>query len=277
MPPQSADPQDAVMPQADITDEMMASMRERIGVSLRIDHSVNNDVASRLAIARFAGGIGDINPLWTDRDYASKSPYGALVAPPTFVLACFSGLQFGWPGLGAFHNATTVQFHRPIYEGDVIEPSCVYQGFTGPQPSSFAGQMVVDHFVNSYRNQRGEQVATVEWSVMNYERGAALNRRSDREGITLPHPWLEAELAEIEARVLQERPRGADTRYWEDVDEGDRLDVITKGPIGLTDEVAFVSGGGAPIPRLSAHAVALHAYLAHPASAFRDPGTSAQE
>ena len=58
---------------------------------------------------------------------------------------------------------------------------------------------------------------------------------------------------------------------------GEALDVLTKGPIGMTDEIAFVAGGGTPIPRLKAHAAALHDYHAHPAWAFRDPVTSARE
>ena len=53
----------AVMPQAVITDEMIATMAAKAGLVLRIDHSVNNELASRIAVAKFAGGIGDINPL----------------------------------------------------------------------------------------------------------------------------------------------------------------------------------------------------------------------
>src|SRR5947208_9487591 len=45
----------------------------------------------------------------------------------------------------------------------------------------------------------------------------------------------------------------------------------------LTDEIAFVASGGAPIPRLAAHRAALQAYRAHPAWAFRDPDTMALE
>src|ERR1700744_2540489 len=66
----------AVMPQTVITDEMLASMAAKAGASLRIDHSVNNELASRIAVTKFAGGIGDINPLWTDEEYARRSPYG---------------------------------------------------------------------------------------------------------------------------------------------------------------------------------------------------------
>ena len=73
---------EARMAEAVITDEMMTDMAARAGVALRIDHSVNNEEATRIAILRFAGGIGDPNPLWTDPDHAARSPYGGLVAPP---------------------------------------------------------------------------------------------------------------------------------------------------------------------------------------------------
>lgn len=270
----------AQMPQAVITEEMIASMRAKVGANLRIDHSVNNELASRIAVIKFTGGIGDINPLWTDADYATASPYGAPVAPPSFIIGCFSGIQFGWPGLGSFHSESTLTFHRPVYWGDVVDASCVYTGFDGPSASSFAGRTVTDKFLNSYRNQHGELIATIAWNVINFERGnAAAKQKSGgaKPQPTLPHPWAEEEIAQIEAEVLAERPRGAEPRYWDEVTEGQELDVVTKGPIGLTDEIAFVAGGGTPIPRLKAHAAALHDYAAHPAWAFRDPITGAKE
>jgi acyl dehydratase len=267
----------AAMPQAVIDDEMLAAMRAKAGAELRIDHSVNNELASRIAVTKFAGGIGDINPLWTDQDHARTSPYGAPVAPPSFVIGCFSGIQFGWPGLGSFHSQSQLTFERPVYWGDMVHAGCVYEGFDGPSPSSFAGRTVTDRFRNTYTNQDGDLIATIDWQVINFERGSASARRKGRAGPVLPHPWGEEELAEIEARVLAETPRGAEPRYWEDVAVGAALDVVTKGPIGMTDEIAFVAGGGTPIPRLKAHAAALHDYAAHPAWAFRDPVTSARE
>jgi acyl dehydratase len=273
---------EAAMPQAVITDDMIATMTARAGSALRIDHSVNNELASRLAVTRFAGGIGDINPLWTDPEHARRSPYGAPVAPPSFVIGCFSGIQFGWPGLGSFHSQSHLAFERPVYWGDTVSAACVYEGFDGPSPSSFAGRTVTDTFLNTYTNQLGEQIATIRWQVINFERGRASARRSgEGSGLgaspVLPHPWTEEEVARIEAGVLAERPRGERPRYWEDVRPGEVLDVVTKGPIGLTDEIAFIAGGGTPIPRLKAHAAALHDYAAHPAWAFRDPVTGARE
>lgn len=85
------------------------------------------------------------------------------------------------------------------------------------------------------------------------------------------------EIARIEDEVLAQAPRGAIPRFWEDVNVGDELDTLTKGPIGLTDEIAFVAAGAAPIPRVAAHSVALKRYRKHPKWAFRDPNTHALE
>ena len=38
-------------------------------------------------IRRFVQAIDDPNPLWQDEEYANKSKYGGIIAPPTFVLA----------------------------------------------------------------------------------------------------------------------------------------------------------------------------------------------
>jgi acyl dehydratase len=269
------------MPEARLTDEMVSQMQARAGTDLRIDHSTFNEEATRLAVAKFAGGIGDVNPLWTDADHARRSPWRAPVAPPTFVIGCFSGIQFGWPGLGSFHSASRLRFHRPVYWSDTITSSCRYEGFSGPSPSRFAGRMVTDHFANRYRSQRGEVVAEIDWDVVNFERATARGRGGKEsqaaDEFVIPHPWTAGELDKLRAQVLSEEPRGANARYWEDVAVGDDLGPLTKGPIGLTDEVAFVAGGGAPIPRLAAHAAALRAYESHPAWCFRDPETGALE
>lgn len=75
---------DARMPEAVIDDAMVEQMTAKIGIDLRIEHSVNNEEATRIAVAKFAGGIGDVNTLWTDEEAGSRSDYGSPVAPPSF-------------------------------------------------------------------------------------------------------------------------------------------------------------------------------------------------
>ncbi|TXC71088.1 acyl dehydratase [Sphingomonas ginsenosidivorax] len=259
------------------TDDMLESMRALIGTNLRTAASINNEYATRTAILRFCEGIGDDNPLWTDTDYAEATPHGRLIAPPSFIFACLAGIQVGWPGLGGFHCETTIDFHAPIGVGDRIDCRCEFQGFDGPiEQSQFGGRRIKDYILQQYTNQDGALVADFICSRMRFERGE-MQKRAETRTITVPHPWTDEEVAAIEAEVLKEAPRGATPRYWEDVAIGDEIDVITKGPLGLTDFIAFIAGGAAPIPRVAAHSVSLRRYHKHPKWAFRDPRTHALE
>ena len=267
---------EATMPEAQLDEEMIERMRSLAGTQLRIDHSVHNELATRLAVVRFAEAIGDPNPLWSQPSLAAASPYGRPVAPPSFVMGCFSGLQFGWPGLGSFHSGSDIRFHRPVFVGDTVTASCRYEGFEGPRSSSFASIMVTDRFYNTYINQDGELIAEIHWWVMNFMRQEAKATGKD-SSLELPHRWKVEDVEQIEAEILAETPRGVAPRWWDDVEVGDPLDTVTKGPIGMTDEVAYVAAGGPPIPRVAANASSLHQYKTHPAWAFRDPETMALE
>lgn len=259
------------------TDKMLADMRALIGTELRTEACTNNEYATRLAIMRFCEGIGDDNPLWTDPEYGAKSAFGAQIAPPSFIFACMASIQVGWPGLGGFHCETKMTFEKPIRAGDTIAAKVVFDGFDGPtEDSNFGGRRVKDYLRQEYRNQHGELVTTFICSRMRFERSEMQKRREGRK-IELPHPWTAEQIAAIEQNILAERPRGATPRYWEDVNVGDEIDVITKGPLGLTDFIAFIAGGAAPVPRIAAHSVSLKRYHKHPKWAFRDPNTHALE
>lgn len=262
---------------AQFTDEMLAEMRALIGTKLRTEGSVNNEYADRHAILRFCEGIGDDNPLWTDPEYAKQSVYGGVVAPPSFIFACLGSVQVGWRGLGGFHAETRLEFHKPIRLGDKITATVIFDGFDGPtEASNFAGRRIKDYLRQEYHNQDGELVATFICSRMRFERSEMQAKRETRK-IELPHPWKPEEIEDIEASVLAESPRGATPRYWEDVEVEDELETITKGPLGLTDFIAFIASGAAPIPRIAAHGVSLRRYAKHPKWAFRDPNTHALE
>lgn len=259
------------------TDEMLASMRNLIGTELRTDGCVNNEDATWLAITRFCEGIGDDNPLWLDADYAATTPYRGIVAPPSFIFACLASVQFGWPGLGGFHAETTLDFYKPIRLGDKIKARVFFDGFDGPiEESNFGGRRIKDYVRQEYRNQDDDLVARFICSRMRFERSEMQKRREARK-IELPHPWTDDEIEQIENDIMAEEPRGSTPRYWEDVNVGDEIDTITKGPIGLTDEIAFVAAGAAPIPRVAAHRMSLKRYRKHPKWAFRDPSTHALE
>jgi acyl dehydratase len=257
-----------------ITDEGLAKLRSLTGTKLRITQKFNG-LASREAIRNFANGIGDPNPLWLDLAYARKTRYGRIVAPPSWYYSVFpTWISLGLPGVHGFHAGTDWQFLKPVYEGDTVIPECVFTGYKEKPASKFAGRTVILYYESNFFNQKDELLAKAKsWSIR-AERSAA--RRSGKYAeIQLPHPWKEEELKRIEADVLTEKPRGTTPRYWEDVQVGQELEPVIKGPFGITDMIAFCVGA-APV-QLLAHRTALQLYKRHPAWAFRDPATHALE
>ncbi|MFQ5825798.1 MAG: MaoC family dehydratase N-terminal domain-containing protein [Dehalococcoidia bacterium] len=261
------------MSEGQITKEALEEWKKRIGVSLRIGN-IFNDMASRDNIRKFANGIGDPNPLYRDPEYARKTRYGGLIAPPSFLYSIYpTWVLQGLPGVHAFHSGNDWEFYRPIRENDVITPEDIFTGFE-EKPSKFAGNMVMEYQEARFTNQRGELIGKAGVWLVRTERQAA--RQSGKyHHIQLPHPWTEEELQKVDEDCLAEEVRGSTPRYWEDVGVGDELKPVVKGPLGLTDIIAFCVGS-API-EIKAHGMSLRLYRAHPAWAFRDPNTGAWE
>src|SRR5260370_12426813 len=61
--------------------------------------------------------------------------------------------------------------------------------------------------------------------------------------------------------------RGANIRYSEDVNEGEELPTIARGPLSLMDTMGFLVGCG----RGHTHGVVLQAAVKHPGHFFRNP------
>jgi len=263
------------MEEGEFTPELIEEMKSKRGLKLRVgDHSFNEE-ATRGAIRRFVDGIGDPNPLWRDLNYGKKTRYGCIIAPPSWVFSVLAGVQFGWRGLAGFHSASEMEFYRPVKLNDKIRPEETFLDFKGPKSSQFAGRMVFDYFEDKYFNQHEDLVSKVIRLVIRTERKAT-REKGKYQKIELPHPWTEKELAGIEEEVLSEEIRGAKPRYWEDVEVGDELKPVVKGPLGLTDIVAMCVAGLAPA-KLTAHGVALREYRKKPAWAFRDTDTMSLE
>lgn len=261
-----------------LDDAALTAWQSRIGVEMRISNIFNQN-ASFEAIRNYSNGIGDDNPLYRDEEYGKKTRFGAMVASPAWVVSVFPHwvLQ-GLPGIHADHSSSDWEFLRPIYINDKITPKSYFVGYD-VKPSKFAGKTAWEYQKFEYWNQRGECVSRGHCMLVRYERQAARGKSSAGEGkydhITIPHPWTEETLAKVDADVMAEEVRGSKVRYWEDVNIGDELQPVVKGPYGMTDITAYCVGA-APV-QIAAHGVQLRTYRKHPAWAFRDPVTHAWE
>ncbi len=256
-----------------ITDEALAAFRARVGKKLRIKYQFN-ELASKDAIRKFADGIGDPNPLWRDDEYARSSPYKTIVAPPSWINSVLpTWVLQGLPGVHALHSSTIWEFYVPVLLNDRITPECFLSDCRVIN-NKFSGRSVLERQESRFFNQRGELVAVAKPAAFRVERHVA-REKGQYGNIELPHPWTDQELQSIEQDVLSETIRGAHTRCWEDVKVGDRLPAMVRGPLGMSDIIAYCIGA-APVP-IQAHGIAMRHYLKHPAYAFRDPMTFALE
>jgi acyl dehydratase len=86
----------------------------------------------RAAIRQFALAIGDLNPLYVDRQVAVAGPYGDVVAPPTFVCETTQYYRGQVDEAGGFTDRVPLPpgqairagndyvFHRPLQPDDII-------------------------------------------------------------------------------------------------------------------------------------------------------------
>lgn len=74
-------------------------------------------------IKRFAEAIGDPNKLYVDVEYAQDTPYGGLIAPPTFPVALDAGdggLPLDLDYRRMLHGEQEFIYYRSISPGDIL-------------------------------------------------------------------------------------------------------------------------------------------------------------
>jgi len=263
-----------------LTPELIKEMEGKKGLILRIDNYINNVDVTKRAIRSFCDGVGDWNPLYRDEEYAKNSPYKGIIAPPFFVYSILPAApQFGFRGLGGFNARNELHFYKPIRPGTHIEPSSQFKDFEIKEGKR--GKMVFEYFEQRYVDEQGDLVCLYNQMNIRVERVSMRKSKEEeikkeKKGPQLPHPWTDEELEKIEEEILKEELRGSEPRYWEDVQEGEELKPVVKGPLGLSDMIAFFLGGATPV-RPFGHEFAVRDKQRHPAWYFRDPDTYALE
>jgi acyl dehydratase len=235
--------------EARITDEDIERARQQIGVPQRRRVEPFNLSASVDSMRHFAFGLaGDDNPLWHEPEYAASTRWRGLVAHPMFIQTMglnetppyppevkplFRGL---FRGVGKYLSGTAWTFYQPVFPGDVA-----YEEYTTHRievkQSSFADgtRSVIDTYRALWVDRAGAPIATRENSLVNAERGASA-KAGKNIGVG-KHVYTPDDIARIDEIYAAEQRRGADKRYWEDVEVGDELTPVAKGPLTVVDLV----------------------------------------
>ncbi len=232
-----------------ITPEGLASLRERIGV--KIENTVEPWCyeATRDNIRHYAHGIGDDNPLWCDPDYAKTTKFGEVVALPSFLFATsriISGYVGGLPGVHAMWSGADWTWHKPILRNTEIRTESYLKDLV-EHDTRFAGRAIQQiYHVDFYDANTGDMLAEADsWCFRTDRDEARENGTKYTEARSQGHRvYTQEELDSYTKYYEQEVIRGAETRYWDDVNEGDELPIMVKGPMTVTGFVAYAQGWG---------------------------------
>ena len=121
------------------------------------------------SIRRYADAVGNDNPLYFDEEYAKKSPYGSIIAPPGFfgwaasAVAQSEGIiglmmaliESGYAGI--LDGGMSYEFFLPVRVGDTLVASPRVKDVAA---KSGKNPMMICQFEVTYLNQNGDVVAT---------------------------------------------------------------------------------------------------------------------
>ena len=205
---------------------------------------------------------------YCDPEYAKNTHWGKLIAAPTMIWTLNGDLDpprelkpeviaqlKGDPlrGVGELQADVTYEFYRPMMLGDRIYTKRAFVGLAHKR-SSWGGRAV--HVTRSTVGINQDRQITHLLRGM-WIRGERRPVSEVREPQPPPEAYTDEYLAEIDECYANElsTQRGATPRYWEDVEVGEDLPRLVKGPIRVTDLILFHAGFGQSFPTF-AHRIA---------------------
>lgn len=240
-----------------ITDEGIAELRRRVGRPEPHPVPPHYRSADVDAFRIVANAYGDDNPLWCDPEYAARSRWEGPIAPPVLVggdtligedqmtaaeLEDY-GTRKGDPlrGVHAFYSASEREWWQPLRPRRRVERRNALVGVLD-KSSDFAGRAVHEWTAQVFQEAGGPLLSGQYRLMIRTERSKARERRKYDDVVI--EPYSDDRIAELEALALAEQPRGAEPRWWEDVEEGDDLVPLVKGPMTVTDMICWHVGMG---------------------------------
>ena len=240
-----------------ITDEGVERLRATIGVANPHPQPPHYRCPNEDAFRHVAESYGDDNPLWCDPEYAMKTRWMGPIAPPALVGGdtligeeevtdiddASKALLKGDPlrGVHAFYSASSREWWAPLRPGHRIFRRNAMVGVLD-KSSEFAERAIHEWTAQVFRDDEGTLLAGQYRNMIRTERTKSRERKK-YDDVTI-EPYSPDAIAEIDAQYEREAPRGAEPRWWEDVEEGDQIGPMVKGPLTVTDMVCWHVGVG---------------------------------
>ncbi len=203
---------------------------------------ITNQVATAESIKNNNYATDPWNPLWRDENYARNTRWGSIIAFPTYEYR-FGGFMWSpeTPEDGSFVYESYVgedwELFKPVRPGDSIRCWNRRPRMVDITPLDGKGMRKFAVFARDaeYINQKDELVSTLKLYL------ETTIYPEYPEPYSMPeYGYTKEELEYIDRIVRAEVIRGANIRWWEDVNVGDELQPTVLGPTS--------TGGGAGMP-----------------------------
>ena len=213
-------------------EDALEEARSLIGVELRRDDHYWNRQANPDSVRQFCWGVGDDNPLFCDRAYGAATRWGSALAPGCFLYTIDSAVVAPkLRGIQWLYGGTRFEWYRPIRHRDTFTTRVKLLDAVEKEGRN-ARKFIVQTGESLYLDQAGREVARAFGSTARTPRAKA------KDGLKYkprdPHRYSPEELEAIARAVRNEKRRGGEPRFWEDVREGEALDPLVKGPLTIT-------------------------------------------
>lgn len=231
-----------------ITERGLDELRQRIGVPITDTVEPWCYEATRDNIRHYAHGIGDDNPLWCDPDYAATTPFGDVLALPSFLFTTsriISGYVGGLSGVHAMWAGADWHWHKHVHRNDRIDTEAKLKDLI-EHDTQFAGRAIQQVYNVRFFNQQGDLVADADSWCFRTDRDIAreIGTKYEATRAKPQQSYTDEELQEVWKLYAHEEVRGATPRYWDDVEVGDALPRMAKGPMTVTGFIAYAQGWG---------------------------------
>ena len=233
-----------------IDDQSIAVARELMNTPLRRDRMQWVKTATRDAISQFARGVGDDNPLWHDLDYAKKTRWKGLIAPPSFLYAVDATIVAPkLPGVQWIYAGTKWKWLDVIAQNETFDVSAKLVSMEEKTGRTFK-RWIMQIGEIKYYNEAGGLLSVAEGRVARTPR--AQERKQKK---TTNTPKEKTAKQTFEQTSINKR-RGDQPRLWENIEVGELV-----GPdlhsLTLTDIYGWYVGAQGALHYGGAHADAV--------------------
>jgi len=128
------------------------------------------------AIQRYARAVGDTNPLFNDVEYAARSKWGRVMAPPGFtgwpiasgfdMFKLFEKLAAAGAPMGLLDGGVEYDFLAPIGDGDILIMEIKIAAIEGRETKM--GPTMVTTIESTFTNQRGAVALVTRNTFLNF-------------------------------------------------------------------------------------------------------------